>query len=256
MKALYGDGYANVRKTVRMLHPALDRWMVEFLYGRMLSRGVMTLRCVVAVAKGGHILWILTPDHACADKGCCARSWSCLEAPHSPSSRYGGTCQVYWRSLTGAALQSTIYSCLKAGASMEDVRGILDQTGLVWGSEAQRAVDAIWADFNIKRFEELWLKGHEAGGKLVCESGFFALALSDPPYRAPAPAPQEIIWDHKGDLASSTALAEETWRKFTFDADDKALAPPTERHINHPHLAELPRRRVFNHLGSSSCSRG
>ena len=84
--------------------------------------------------------------------------------------------RVYWRSLTRAGLQSTIYSCLKAGASMEDVRGILDQTGLVWGSEAQRAVDAIWADFNIKRFEELWLKRHEAGGKLVCDPEF-AVAL-------------------------------------------------------------------------------
>lgn len=55
MKDLYGDGYINVRKSVRLLHPALDRWMVEFLYGRMLSRGVMTLRCAVEVATGGSV---------------------------------------------------------------------------------------------------------------------------------------------------------------------------------------------------------
>ena len=52
---------------------------------------------------------------------------------------------------------------------MEDVRGVLDQTYLVWGADAQRAVDAMWADFNIKRFEEQWLSGHQASEhNMVC----------------------------------------------------------------------------------------
>ena len=44
MKSLYGNGYWALRKNMRMLHPAYDRWTVEFLYGRMLSRGVLSLR--------------------------------------------------------------------------------------------------------------------------------------------------------------------------------------------------------------------
>ncbi len=36
---------------------------------------------------------------------------------------------------------------LHAGATIEQVRGILDQTGVVWGRPAQTVIDGYWLDF-------------------------------------------------------------------------------------------------------------
>lgn len=53
-RRIYGDeAYGKLRRRVRRLHPALDRWMVEEGYGRVLSRPGLEVRvrelCVVAV---------------------------------------------------------------------------------------------------------------------------------------------------------------------------------------------------------------
>lgn len=53
-RRIYGDeAYEKLRRRVRRLHPALDRWMVEEGYGRVLSRPGLEVRvrelCVVAV---------------------------------------------------------------------------------------------------------------------------------------------------------------------------------------------------------------
>ncbi len=49
---VYGDNYAKLRRNVRDLHPAVDRWMLVEGYGRTLSRPGLDLRrrelCTVA----------------------------------------------------------------------------------------------------------------------------------------------------------------------------------------------------------------
>jgi 4-carboxymuconolactone decarboxylase len=49
---VYGDSYTNLRSNIRALHPALDHWMIESGYGRVLSRGGLDLAtrelCAVA----------------------------------------------------------------------------------------------------------------------------------------------------------------------------------------------------------------
>lgn len=76
MQSLYGPGYINMRKSVRLLHPALDRWMVEFVHGRLLSRGALTTRqrtlCALAVMSGSSTfgqfkVGALPALHICAD---------------------------------------------------------------------------------------------------------------------------------------------------------------------------------------------
>ncbi len=58
-RLIYGPAYAPLRAKVRALHPALDRWMVEIGYGRVLSRPGPTLRerelCVLAVLAGQNV---------------------------------------------------------------------------------------------------------------------------------------------------------------------------------------------------------
>lgn len=52
-RRVYGSAYEKLRRNVRRLHPALDRWMVEDGYGRVLSRPGLDVRerelCVVAL---------------------------------------------------------------------------------------------------------------------------------------------------------------------------------------------------------------
>ena len=49
---VYGDHYEGLRKNIRLLHPALDEWMIVDGYGKVLSRPGVDLRtrelCVVA----------------------------------------------------------------------------------------------------------------------------------------------------------------------------------------------------------------
>lgn len=59
-RRVYGSAYEKLRARVRRLHPALDRWMVEEGYGKVLSRsGLDPVRrelCVVALlAAAGHL---------------------------------------------------------------------------------------------------------------------------------------------------------------------------------------------------------
>jgi 4-carboxymuconolactone decarboxylase len=56
---IYGAAYDRLRGRIAGLHPALDRWMVEIGYGRVLSRPGPTLRerelCVLAVLAGQNV---------------------------------------------------------------------------------------------------------------------------------------------------------------------------------------------------------
>lgn len=50
---VYGDMYASLRTNIRLLHPALDAWMIVEGYGKVLSRSGLDLKrrelCIVAV---------------------------------------------------------------------------------------------------------------------------------------------------------------------------------------------------------------
>jgi len=52
-RRIYGSAYEKLRRNVRQLHPAMDRWMVEEGYGRVLARPGLDVRtrelCVVAL---------------------------------------------------------------------------------------------------------------------------------------------------------------------------------------------------------------
>ena len=58
-RQIYGRGYDRLRQRMADLHPALDRWMVEVGYGRVLSRPGLTLRlrelCVLSVLSGQNV---------------------------------------------------------------------------------------------------------------------------------------------------------------------------------------------------------
>jgi 4-carboxymuconolactone decarboxylase len=55
-QVVYGEQYAPLRANVAALHPALERWMLEDGYGRVLGRPGLALvvreLCIVALAAG------------------------------------------------------------------------------------------------------------------------------------------------------------------------------------------------------------
>lgn len=58
-RLVYGAAYERLRRNIRMLHPALDAWMITEGYGKVLSRSSLDLArrelCVIAAcAAGGH----------------------------------------------------------------------------------------------------------------------------------------------------------------------------------------------------------
>lgn len=58
-RRVYGAAYEKLRAKVRSLHPALDRWMVEEGYGKVLARPALDAKrrelCIVALlAAAGH----------------------------------------------------------------------------------------------------------------------------------------------------------------------------------------------------------
>lgn len=54
--AIYGAGYPRLREKMGQLHPAMDAWMIELGYGRVLSRGGLSAPhrelCAVTVLAG------------------------------------------------------------------------------------------------------------------------------------------------------------------------------------------------------------
>eukprot|EP00669_Euglena_mutabilis_P007122 TRINITY_DN2507_c0_g1_i1.p1 TRINITY_DN2507_c0_g1~~TRINITY_DN2507_c0_g1_i1.p1 ORF type:complete len:504 (+),score=114.10 TRINITY_DN2507_c0_g1_i1:40-1512(+) len=49
-----------------------------------------------------------------------------------------------------------ILVALTSGNTMEEVKGVLDMTGTIWGVEKQAMVDALWRDMNFKRLKSGW----------------------------------------------------------------------------------------------------
>jgi len=58
--AIYGPGYSQLRERMTRMHPAIDRWMVEIGYGRVLSRPGLSARerelCAIAVLAGMDVV--------------------------------------------------------------------------------------------------------------------------------------------------------------------------------------------------------
>jgi 4-carboxymuconolactone decarboxylase len=58
-QTIYGAKYPALRRNIAVLHPALDAWMVEMGYGRVLSRPGLSLAerelCVLAVLCGQNV---------------------------------------------------------------------------------------------------------------------------------------------------------------------------------------------------------
>ncbi|MFN2565037.1 MAG: carboxymuconolactone decarboxylase family protein [Gemmatimonadaceae bacterium] len=56
-RAVYGTAYERLRRNIRMLHPALDAWMITEGYGKVLSRPALDLArrelCVIAACAAG-----------------------------------------------------------------------------------------------------------------------------------------------------------------------------------------------------------
>jgi alkylhydroperoxidase/carboxymuconolactone decarboxylase family protein YurZ len=108
MKIHYSHRYDRLRERMSSLHPSLDAWLVEFMYGRARSRpGFLTQR----------------------ERQLCALSAMAGQ-------------------IVSQQFRSTIMSALNDGSNLEEVRGVLDHTSLVWGESYQSMVDALWADLN------------------------------------------------------------------------------------------------------------
>lgn len=108
MKTHYSHRYQRLRERMTSLHPSLDAWLVEFMYGRARGRsGFLTQR----------------------ERQLCALSAMAGQ-------------------IVSQQFRSTIMSALNDGSNLEEVRGVLDHTALVWGDSYQSMVDALWADLN------------------------------------------------------------------------------------------------------------
>lgn len=114
MKDIFGADYSHFRHQLRMLHPAFDRWVVQILFGRLLGRGVLTTQDAML-------------------------------------------CFLTGLSSTGVfpQMKSVVRAILSSGVASEDVvRGVLDQTRLLYDDDAQVRIDAVWADFNRTKLKQ------------------------------------------------------------------------------------------------------
>lgn len=76
---------------------------------------------------------------------------SVVTEPKSQSQHHRYTRELNSCLLPTPQLHSHLLGALNVGANMGDIRSILDQTGEVWGSEAQALVDGFWLDFEQVR---------------------------------------------------------------------------------------------------------
>lgn len=113
------------------MHADVEKVIVEWAYGRVLSRpsNVLTpkereLYAPPTPAVLGHIVAssLPSPRDRCA--------LACLSG------------QIVF-----PQLHSHILGALNAGARLEEIRAIFDQTEYVWGKEEQIMVDGFWIDF-------------------------------------------------------------------------------------------------------------
>ena len=108
LKIIYRNQYGKLREKLRSHHPALEKLIVEFAYGTVLAR-----ECAGITPRERELCALM-----------CLTGQTVFPQFHSH--------------LLGA---------LNTGATMDEVRGILDQTEHVWGKKEQAMVDGFWLDF-------------------------------------------------------------------------------------------------------------
>jgi 4-carboxymuconolactone decarboxylase len=108
LQLIYQKQYAPLREKMRWMHPDVEKVIVEWAYGRVLARPSN----------------VLAPK----DRELCALA--CLSG------------QIVF-----PQLHSHILGALNAGARLEEIRAIFDQTEYVWGRNEQIMVDGFWLDF-------------------------------------------------------------------------------------------------------------
>lgn len=184
MKKVYGHQYTRLRSKMRLMHPALDRFITEFVFGRLHSRSVLTPREAHLVTLAALAGQIVVPQ-----------------------------------------FKSNIIQALRAGATVEEVRGVLDQTNLVWGQFAQAAVDALWSDMKINSMVRKVAEWDTMGDN-------FPINQEHLPY----------IWNFHSDNTAVTAATQKAFEEKAVQFDPDLIRP-----INHhPHFARFPARRVDN----------
>eukprot|EP00996_Jenningsia_fusiforme_P000040 NODE_1011_length_1762_cov_46.442499_g893_i0.p1 GENE.NODE_1011_length_1762_cov_46.442499_g893_i0~~NODE_1011_length_1762_cov_46.442499_g893_i0.p1 ORF type:complete len:504 (+),score=86.60 NODE_1011_length_1762_cov_46.442499_g893_i0:116-1627(+) len=109
LQQIYTSAYPLLGKSISKMHPDIWSWIVEFIYGQVLSRDC--------------------PGLSVAQRELAALS--CM---------VGGA--------TFPQLRSHMRGAMNCGASADQVRGILDQTATVWGRPNQSYIDGYWLDFN------------------------------------------------------------------------------------------------------------
>eukprot|EP01125_Pyxidicula_operculata_P018330 TRINITY_DN6505_c0_g1_i1.p1 TRINITY_DN6505_c0_g1~~TRINITY_DN6505_c0_g1_i1.p1 ORF type:complete len:524 (-),score=80.48 TRINITY_DN6505_c0_g1_i1:78-1649(-) len=111
LKKVYGNSYSKYRARMKKLHPQLDKWLLEFGYGRLRSRDT----CLDQKTRQLSILLSIANN------------------------------------ISFIQFRSMILGALNLGATVEEVRGVLDACELVWGVNSQTVVDALWVDLNKKK---------------------------------------------------------------------------------------------------------
>jgi len=111
-KLIYGKQCDPLRHRIQTMHPDIENIILEFAYGRVLSR-----RCPGLEVMHRELMVV-----------------ACLSGQ-----------------LVFPQLHSHLVGSLHCGATMDQLRGILDQTGEVWGPEHQIMVDGYWLDFIRKK---------------------------------------------------------------------------------------------------------
>jgi len=112
LKLIYNKQEPKLREKMRRMHPDVESLIIEFAYGRVLSR-----ECPNLLPKWRELAAI-----------------ACLAG-----------------AIVFPQLHSHLLGALNAGCTMEDIRGTLDLTDPVWGSARQAMVDGFWLDFQRQR---------------------------------------------------------------------------------------------------------
>ena len=83
----------------------------------------------------------------------CSLGWYCVAS--IPLQHYGYTPTPSPSLTLALTLTHTPHiACLNSGATLEEVRSVLDSTQTIWGNKAQVVVDALWSDLNRRSLQK------------------------------------------------------------------------------------------------------
>lgn len=114
---VYGRHSKEVQGRIQEMHPALEDWIIRNAYGSIFSRKT----------AGGL-------DISVKERELCAVSMLCTE-----------------RHAT-VQLASHLRGCLRVGANEKEIEYVMDQTGLITGSEMRELTRGVWQTFDRARY--------------------------------------------------------------------------------------------------------